>query len=308
MEKPKEKEGEAQLRCGFACLVGRPNVGKSTLLNHLVGQKVAITSPKPQTTRHRIRGILTVEGSGQAIFLDTPGLHRPKTRLGRTMMEAATGSLSDADVVLWLIEPKDQVRELEEKLLTTLRKSQAPVILVVNKLDSLKNPNEVLRTIDRWKEVYDFHAIVPVSAKTGSNVDELLSVLFSCLPEGPYLYDEADFTDQTERQLAAEFVREKALQALDQEIPHGLAVTIERLEEKKNLVVVEACIICERDSHKGIVIGKGGQMLKKIGTNARYELEQMFDKQVDLKLFVKVRSGWKDDGYRLRELGLEEKP
>ncbi len=296
------------MKSGFVTIIGRPNVGKSTLMNALVGQKIAITSKKPQTTRYRIRAILTEPEKGQIVFLDTPGMTEAKNKLGEFMVNAAKSALKDVDLILWLVEPAREDRPLtgknEEKIMELLKGEKTPVILVVNKMDMLKNPNEVLLTMERYKELYDFAEIVPVSAKTGANLPELKDAMFPYLPEGPYFYEEDEVTDQTMRQLAAEIIREKALHALSEEIPHGIAVVIQEFKTLRDgAVTIMADIVCEKDSHKGIIIGKGGSMLKKIGTNARYEMEKSFETKCNLKLFVKVRKDWRESDIQLKNLG-----
>ncbi|MBQ7506666.1 MAG: GTPase Era [Lachnospiraceae bacterium] len=299
------------MKSGFVTIIGRPNVGKSTLMNAMVGAKVAITSKKPQTTRHKIRGILTVPKKGQIVFLDTPGMIEARNKLGEYMVSSIRQAAKDVDVLLWLVEPTENqgpvLGKNEERIRELLKEEKTPVILVVNKMDVLKNPNEILATIDRYREVFDFAEIVPVSAKTGANLEELKEAVFSCLPEGPFFYEEDDLTDQTMRQLAAEIIREKALHALSEEVPHGIAVTIEDFHTNRDgSVTIYADVICEKDSHKGIIIGKGGSMLKKIGTNARYELEKSLEKKCLLKLFVKVKRNWRESEAMLKNLGFTD--
>ena len=307
---------EKHLRSGFVALVGRPNVGKSTLMNRLIGQKIAITSKKPQTTRNRILTVYTDPSRGQIIFLDTPGIHKAKNKLGEFMMDRAEQAFSEADVILWLVEPSEQIGAGDQHIADLLRDAGAPVILVINKMDMCKNPNEVLAVIDSYRKAYDFFAeIVPVSALRGDNESELLDTLFSRLPEGPMYYDEDTVTDQPERAIVAELIREKALHALSDEIPHGIAVTVESMKEREKstgkgsnaqtgtLMDIDAVVICERESHKGIIIGKGGAMIKKIGTNARYEIERLLNCQVNLMLRVKVKKDWRDSDVQLRNFG-----
>lgn len=292
-----------QKKSGFAAIIGRPNVGKSTLMNHLIGQKIAITSDRPQTTRSRIETVLTTD-EGQIVFVDTPGfLRKAANRLGEYMMDVSVGTLADADVVLWLIEPSSYIGEGDREIAAALGKVKTPVVLVVNKLDTIKK-EQLLGIIDSWKDVFDFAEIVPVSGLKGKNLDELISVIMKYLPEGPLLYDEDTLTDQPMRVIAAEVIREKALRLLDREVPHGIAVTIERYKTREDgLIEIEASIICEKESHKGIIIGKGGAMLKRIGTAARRELEDMTESKVFLKLFVKVRKDWRDNETLLRDYG-----
>lgn len=293
-----------EYKSGFVTLIGRPNVGKSTLMNYLIGQKIAITSNKPQTTRNRIQTVLTTE-EGQIVFVDTPGIHKAKNKLGEYMVNVAERTLNEVDVVLWLVEPSTFIGAGEQHIAEQLKKVNTPVILVINKADTVKK-EEMLPAIMKYSEVYDFAEIVPVSAKTGNNTDELLKVIMKYLPYGPQFYDEDTITDQPERQIVAEIIREKALHALNEEIPHGIAVSIERMKTRKKLVDIEATIICERDSHKGIIIGKQGAMLKKIGSNARYEIERLLDCQVNLQLWVKVKKDWRDSDFLLKNFGYRQ--
>lgn len=292
---------KADYKSGFVTLIGRPNVGKSTLMNYLIGQKIAITSNKPQTTRNRIQTVLTTE-QGQVVFVDTPGIHKAKNKLGEYMVNVAERTLNEVDVVLWLVEPSTFIGAGEKHIVEQLKRVKTPVILVINKVDMVKK-DEVFAFIDAYQKIYDFAAIVPVSAKNGENTDELLKVLFQYLPYGPQFYDEDTVTDQPQRQIVAEIIREKALHALNEEIPHGIAVSIEKMQFKRKIVEIEATIICERDSHKGIIIGKQGSMLKKIGTNARYEIEKMLEMQVNLKLWVKVKKDWRDSDFLIKNFG-----
>lgn len=300
---------EGNRKSGFAALVGRPNVGKSTLMNLLIGQKIAITSNKPQTTRNRIQTVYTEE-RGQIIFHDTPGIHRAKNRLGEYMVTVAERTLSEADVILWLVEPSGYIGAGERQLAERLAKADAPVVLVINKIDRVKK-EEILKFIDAYREFLEFADIVPVSALRAENTDRLLDVIFKYLPEGPMYYDEDTVTDQPERQIVAEIVREKALRLLNDEIPHGIAVEVERMKERPDgrLIDIEATIVCERESHKGIIIGKQGAMLKNIGTKARIEMEELLERRVNLRLWVKIRKDWRDSdsmiknfGYRMDEL------
>ena len=291
----------ADYKSGFVTLIGRPNVGKSTLMNHLIGQKIAITSNKPQTTRNRIQTVLTKE-EGQIVFVDTPGIHKAKNKLGEYMVNVAERTLNEVDVVLWLVEPSTFIGAGEKHIAEQLKKVKTPVILVINKVDTVKR-DEVFAFIDAYQKIYDFAAIVPVSAKSGENTEELVKVIFQYLPYGPQFYDEDTVTDQPQRQIVAEIIREKALHALNEEIPHGIAVAVEKMQFKRKSVDIEATIICERDSHKGIIIGKQGSMLKKIGTNARYEIEQMLEMKVNLQLWVKVKKDWRDSDFLIRNFG-----
>lgn len=291
-------------KSGFATLIGRPNVGKSTLMNYLIGQKIAITSNKPQTTRNRIQTVFTTE-EGQIIFVDTPGIHKAKNKLGEYMVNIAERTLNEVDVVLWLVEPSTFIGAGEKHIAQQLERVNTPVILVINKVDSVKK-EEVFASIAAYKDLYDFAEIVPVSARSGENTRELLKEIFKYLPYGPQFYDEDTVTDQPERQIVAELIREKALHCLNEEIPHGIAVTIERMQKTRKLTHIDATIICERDSHKGIIIGKQGKMLKKIGSTARYEIEKMLDCQVNLQLWVKVKKDWRDSEFLMKNFGYRE--
>ncbi len=294
-------------KSGFVTIIGRPNVGKSTLMNHFIGQKIAITSNKPQTTRNRIQTVYTDRERGQIVFLDTPGIHQAKNKLGEYMVNAAEHTLSEVDVILWLVEPSNFIGAGEQHIIRQLKKTKTPVILVINKVD-MTDRDKILEFIDTYRKVYDFAEIVPASALRGQNTDTVLEMIFKYLPYGPMFYDEETITDQPERAIVAEIVREKALHALDDEIPHGIAVYIDQMKERKdkNLIDIDATIVCERDSHKGIIIGKGGAMLKKIGSNARYEMERLLDAKVNLKLWVKVRKDWRDSDTMLRNFGYRQ--
>ena len=291
-------------RSGFATLIGRPNVGKSTLMNRLIGQKIAITSNKPQTTRNRIQTVLTTE-EGQIVFVDTPGIHKAKNKLGEYMVNIAERSLNEVDVVLWLVEPSTFIGAGERHIIDQLKKVKTPVILVINKVDMVKK-EDLLPAIDLYRKEYDFAEIVPVSARSGDNTDELVKVILNYLPYGPQFYDEETVTDQPERQIVAELIREKALHSLNEEIPHGIAVAIDRMKMERKVMHIDATIICERDSHKGIIIGKQGAMLKKIGSTARYESERLLDCKVNLKLWVKVQKNWRDSDYLMKNFGYRE--
>ncbi len=295
-----EKE---QKKSGFVTLVGRPNVGKSTLMNHLIGQKIAITSNKPQTTRNRIQTVYT-DHRGQIIFLDTPGIHKAKNKLGEYMVKVAEHTLNEVDVIIWLVEPGTFIGAGEQHIAKELGQVNVPVILAINKTDTIKNPDEILLYIDAYKDICNFAEIVPLSALKGQNTQLLTYLIFKYLPLGPQFYDEDTVTDQPMRQIAAELIREKALRLLDEEIPHGIAVTIEKMTQRKNkLTDIEATIICERESHKGIIIGKGGSMLKRIGTAARADIEDMLEAQVNLRLWVKVRKEWRDSELYMKNYG-----
>lgn len=290
-------------KSGFAALIGRPNVGKSTLMNRLIGQKIAITSNKPQTTRNKIQTVYTDE-DGQIIFLDTPGIHKAKNKLGEYMVAVAKNTLRDVDVILWLVEASDYIGAGERVIAESLNRVDTPVILVINKIDKVKK-EEILLFIDAYKDICDFAEIIPVSALNGENTENLVPLIFKYLGEGPQYYDADTITDQPERQIAAELIREKALRNLDDEIPHGIAVAIDIMRERDrgNIMDIEATIICERDSHKGIIIGKKGSMLKEIGTHARKDIEAMLGIKVNLRLWVKVKKGWRDSDFLIKNFG-----
>ena len=294
-------------KSGFVAIIGRPNVGKSTLMNHLIGQKIAITSKKPQTTRNKIQTVYTCE-DGQIIFLDTPGIHKAKNKLGEYMVNVAEQTLKDVDVILWLVEPTTYIGAGEKHIAEQLQKTSLPVILVINKVDTVKK-EDILQVIDNYRKLYDFAEIIPASALRGQNTKDIVNSLFKYMPYGPMFYDEDTVTDQPQRQIIAEIIREKALHALDEEIPHGIAVTIEKMRERKgqHIVDIEATIICERDSHKGIIIGKQGSMLKKIGSNARFEIEKMLEERVNLKIWVKVKKDWRDSDTLMKNFGYNKK-
>ena len=291
-------------KSGFVTIIGRPNVGKSTLMNHLIGQKIANTSNKPQTTRNRIQTVYTDMERGQIVFLDTPGIHQAKNKLGEYMVNVAEHTLSEVDVILWLVEPSTFIGAGEQHIIKQLKKTKTPVILIINKVDTVER-EKILEYIDAYRKVFDFAEIVPASALREQNLDTVVDVIFKYLPYGPMFYDEETVTDQPERAIVAEIIREKALHALDDEIPHGIAVYIDRMKERRgqNIIDIDATIVCERDSHKGIIIGKGGSMLKKIGSNARYEMERLLDTQVNLKLWVKVRKDWRDSELMMKNFG-----
>lgn len=294
-------------KSGFVAIIGRPNVGKSTLMNHLIGQKIAITSKKPQTTRNKIQTVYTCE-DGQIIFLDTPGIHKAKNKLGEYMVNVAEQTLKDVDVILWLVEPTTYIGAGEKHIAEQLQRTSLPVILVINKVDTVKK-EDILQVIDNYRKLYDFAEIIPASALRGQNTKDIVNSLFKYMPYGPMFYDEDTVTDQPQRQIVAEIIREKALHALDEEIPHGIAVTIEKMRERKgqHIVDIEATIICERDSHKGIIIGKQGSMLKKIGSNARFEIEKMLEERVNLKIWVKVKKDWRDSDTLMKNFGYNKK-
>ena len=294
-----------QYKSGFVTLIGRPNVGKSTLMNCLIGQKIAITSNKPQTTRNRIQTVYTSK-EGQIVFVDTPGFHKSKNRLGDYMVNVAERTLKEVDVILWLVEPANFIGAGEKHIIEQLSKVNIPVILVINKIDTVKK-EELLGFIDTYRKEMDFAEIVPVSALKKDNTQELIKCIMKYLPYGPAFYDEDTITDQPQRQIVAEMIREKALRSLDEEIPHGIAVTIEKMKWRRNIVDIEATIICEKESHKGIIIGKQGSMLKKIGMNARKDIENMLDNRVNLQLWVKVKKDWRDSDFLLKNFGYNRK-
>ena len=291
----------AKFHSGFAALIGRPNVGKSTLMNHLIGQKIAITSDKPQTTRNRIQTVYTDEDA-QVIFLDTPGIHKAKNKLGNYMVSVAENTLKEVDVILWLVEPTNYIGAGEQYIIEQLKKTKTPVILVINKVDKVKK-EEVLEYINTYRKELDFAEIVPVSAIKGTNCDTLISCILKYLPYGPAFYDEDTITDQPMRQIVAELIREKALRSLDEEIPHGVAVSIDSMKYRGDICDIDATIVCERDSHKGIIIGKGGTMLKKIGSRARVDIEDLMEMQVNLQLWVKVKKDWRDSDFLMKNFG-----
>ncbi|MBR5931381.1 MAG: GTPase Era [Lachnospiraceae bacterium] len=300
---------EQQTKSGYVAIIGRPNVGKSTLMNRIIGQKIAITSNKPQTTRNRIQTVYTDE-RGQIIFLDTPGINQTKNKLGEFMLDTALHSLADADVIMWLVEPSSYIGPGEQYIIEELKKTTLPVILVMNKIDMVEK-DSVFEFIDTYRKAFDFAEIIPISAREGSNVDTLMEQLFRYLPYGPLYYDEDTLTDQPMKQIVAETIREKALYCLNEEVPHGIAVVIDRYHERTTqagepIVDIEATIICEKDSHKGIVIGKNGTMLKKIGSIARKDIEKLTETKVNLKLWVKVRKEWRDNDAWLKNFGYYE--
>ena len=292
---------------GFVSLVGRPNVGKSTLMNRLIGEKIAIISNKPQTTRNRVQSILT-KNDFQIVFIDTPGIHRPRHKLGEYMVKSAETTLNEVDAVLMLIEPTDKILEADRLIIEKFAKVKSPVILVINKIDTVER-ERVFKVIDEYRKLYDFAEIVPISAFEGTNTDELLSVIRKYLPEGPQYFPSDMVTDQPERQIASEIIREKALRLLEDEIPHGIAVEITEMKKRKegNLVDVRATIFCEKDSHKGIIIGKHGDMLKKIGTKARGDIERLLGSPIYLELWVKVKKDWRDSDFLLKNFGYDSK-
>ena len=294
-----------QFKSGFVTIIGRPNVGKSTLMNHLIGQKIAITSNKAQTTRNRIQTVLTRE-QGQIVFLDTPGINQAKNKLGEYMLNVAESTLKEVDVILWLVEPTTYIGAGERYIIDKLNRVNTPIILVINKIDTVEK-QMVEQAIETYRDVCDFRDIVTVSARRSVKTEELISSIFKCLAPGPRYYDEDTITDQPERAIVAEMIREKALRCLDKEVPHGIAVVIDRMKDREgtNIIDIDATIICERDSHKGIIIGKKGAMLKKIGSQARRDMELLLDAKVNLKLWVKVKKDWRDSEFLLKNYGFK---
>jgi GTP-binding protein Era len=297
-----------KFRSGFVTLIGRPNVGKSTLMNYFIGEKISIVSNKPQTTRNKIRSILTGEGY-QIIFIDTPGIHTPTTRLGNFMVKSANTALNEADAVIYMVEPREKINEGDRAIIKSLSGVKRPVFLAVNKVDSVDKP-ELLKVIEQYDKLYTFRDIVPLSALTGENVQALLDTIKGILPAGPMYFPEDQITDQPERRIAAEIIREKALAYLQDEIPHGLAVDITamkpRNEDSECIVAVGATIFCEKESHKAIIIGKNGGMLKKIGTSARRDIQLLLGSPIFLDLWVKVKKNWRDNDFLLKNFGYSE--
>lgn len=293
-------------KSGFVTLIGRPNVGKSTLMNHLIGQKIAITSNKPQTTRNRIQTVYT-DQRGQVIFLDTPGIHKAKNKLGEYMVSVAERTLREVDIIMWLVEPSTFIGAGEQMIAEKLGKIDTSVFLIINKIDTVKK-EEILKCIDAYKDYCKFAEIIPVSALKDENQNYLMEVIYKYLEEGPQFFDGDTITDQPERQIVSELIREKALRLLSDEIPHGIVVAIEQMKDRPGgtLVDIDATIVCERESHKGIIIGKQGAMLKKIGTQARHEIENLLDMKVNLKLFVKVKKDWRESDFLIRNYGYRE--
>lgn len=292
---------------GFVSLVGRPNVGKSTLMNRLIGEKIAIISNKPQTTRNKIQSILTRDDF-QIVFIDTPGIHKPRHKLGEYMVKSAETTLNEVDAVLFLVEPGNIISETDRLIAEKLLRVKSPVILVINKIDTVDR-EKIYKAIDSYRKLYDFAEIVPISAFEGTNTDELLETIKKYLPEGPMYFPADMVTDQPERQIAAEIIREKALRLLEDEIPHGIAIEITSMKKRTdgNIVDVGATIYCEKDSHKGIIIGKKGAMLKQIGTNARRDIEKLLGSPIYLELWVKVKKDWRDSDFLLKNFGYDSK-
>ena len=293
-------------KSGIITICGRPNVGKSTLTNAFVGEKVAIVTNKPQTTRNRICAILN-RGCCQFVFVDTPGLHRPRTRLGDYMVDVVKQSVSGVDGILLLVEPIPNIGPPEEQLIARIREENCPAVLVINKIDALERKEDLLAVIETYRKAYPFQAVVPLSARTGEGVEELLALLEDWLPEGPPLFPEGMVSDQPERQMMAEILREKLLLCLEEEIPHGAAVEITRFIERDDEVIeCDAAIYCEKNSHKGIIIGKGGKMLKKISSLARTDMERFMGTKIYLQTWVKVKERWRDNVNLIRDFGYRE--
>lgn len=304
----KNPKNTSKFRSGFVTIIGRPNVGKSTLMNLLIGEKISIVTNRPQTTRNKIRSILTGDDF-QIIFIDTPGIHTPTTKLGNFMVKSAYNALNEADAVVYIVEPRGKIHEGDAAILENLAGVKTPVYLVINKVDTVDKPN-LLRVMEGYSHAFNFAGIIPLSALTGENTDALLGALKAELPEGPMYFPEDQITDQPERQITAEIIREKALTYLQEEIPHGLAVEITgmkpRSEDEDALVDVGATIFCERDSHKAIIIGKKGEMLKKIGSSARRDIQRLLGSPIYLELWVKVKKNWRDNDFLLKNFGYKD--
>ncbi|MBE6051639.1 MAG: GTPase Era [Clostridium sp.] len=293
-------------KSGFVTIVGRPNVGKSTLMNHIMGEKLSIVSNKPQTTRNNIQTILTKKDQYQIVFVDTPGIHKPKHRLGEYMVNSAKESVKDVDLVIFITNPDEELGRGDKFILETLKNTKAPVFLVLNKVDETSK-EKVAMSLAKFSKEFNFKEIIPISALKGKNVDTLVKLMVENLPEGPMYYPEDMITDVQERFVVSEIVREKALRTLRDEVPHGIAVDVIQMKQKENGTYhIEVDLICEKDSHKGIIIGKDGQSLKKIGESARYELERFLDAKVNIKIWVKVRKEWRDNQNLLKELGYKK--
>lgn len=290
----------------FIAIVGKPNVGKSSILNRIVGQKVAIVSDKPQTTRTKISGIVTKDEM-QLVFIDTPGLHKPKNMLGEYMVKAVSEGMTDVDCCLLVVEADKRITPAERDLIEKFKKRKLNSVLAVNKIDLLLEKEELFEIIKSYTDLFDFQAVVPISAKNNEGIDELVEELSKFAVPSVHYFDDNSFTDQPERVITAEIIREKLLRSLDKEIPHGIAVDIERFSERadSDILDIDACVYCERQSHKGIVIGKGGSMLKKIGSAARHDLEEFFEIKVNLKLWVKVKENWRTQNSVIHGLGLD---
>ena len=296
-----------KFQSGFVSLIGRPNVGKSTLMNCLIGEKIAIISSKPQTTRNKIQSILTTDDM-QVIFIDTPGLHTPKSKLGNYMVKSAENTLSNVDIVMYLIEPYEKIKDSDRAILERLDKVKAPVFLIINKIDTVEK-TELLKVIEAYSKEYPFKEIIPISALKNKNTEDLLNAIKKYIPEGPKYFPDDMITDQPERQIVAEIIREKALYLLQDEIPHGIAVEITSMKPRKDkdITDIEATIYCERETHKGIIIGKQGSMLKKIGSNARRDIERFIAGSVNLQIWIKVKKDWRDSDFLLKNFGYDDK-
>lgn len=293
-------------KSGFVAVIGRPNVGKSTLMNQLIGEKVAIMSSKPQTTRNSIRGVLNRENS-QMVLVDTPGLHKPKNKLGDFMMDSALNTLKDVDAILYLVEPENTIGPGDRYIMDLLKDIKTPVVLIINKID-LSDSDQLDHCYALYEEMNQFTRIIPISATLGANLEQVLREIEALLPEGPRYFPEDMITDQPERVIVGELIREKTLQYLEQEVPHGVAVVTERmrLNEEKQLMEIQATIFCEKKSHKGMIIGKNGRKLKGIGKSAREDMERFLGVKVYLELWVKVKEGWRDQPSSLRDFGYDE--
>ena len=293
-------------KSGFVTLIGRPNVGKSTLMNQLIGQKIAITSNKPQTTRNRIQTVYT-DDNGQIVFLDTPGIHKAKNKLGEYMVTVAERTLNEVDVILWLVEPSTFIGAGEQHIIEQLQKTKTPVILVINKMDMVKK-EELLEVMKVYGGQLNFAEIIPCCAFTGENCGEVIASVMKYLPEGPKFYDDDVVTDQPERQIVAELIREKVLRLMDAEIPHGIAVSVDsmKMRRQSHIMDIHATIVCERDSHKGMIIGKQGKMIQQIGKNARIEIENLLDTKVNLQLWIKVKKDWRDSDFLIKNFGYDK--
>ncbi len=290
---------------GFVAVIGRPNAGKSTFINHAIGQKLAIISDKPQTTRGKILAIRTTDES-QIVFVDTPGIHKPKNKLGEYMVRTAENCALDADVIVFIVEAGDQIRGNELRIMDSIRESGLPCILAINKIDKVPNKEDILPMIEAFSKELDFAAIMPISARSVDGVNKVVKEIEKLLPEGPMLYPEDMLTDMQEREVAAEIIREKLLRMLDKEVPHGVAIEIMQYKEEDNLVRIIANIYCEKSTHKGIIIGKNGEMLKKIGQSARTDIEKMVDKKAYVELWVKVKDDWRNNNFLMKEFGFKD--